>query len=63
MNSALKYKNSPHACSLNYPLLIDHILRKAKLYLSMVLKLQSRADHVLWQSNHFLCLMNMYTHV
>jgi hypothetical protein len=35
------------ACKLftfNYPLLIDHILREAKLYLSMLQTLQSRAD-------------------
>lgn len=35
------------SCSLyttNYPLLIDHILREAKLYLSMVQKLQNRED-------------------
>ena len=30
--------------TLNYPLLIDHILREAKLYLSMLTKLQNRKD-------------------
>lgn len=30
--------------TLNYPLLIDHILREAKLYLSMIERLQSRQD-------------------
>lgn len=30
--------------TLNYPLLIDHILREAKLYLSMIERLQSRED-------------------
>lgn len=30
--------------TLNYPLLIDHILREAKLYLSMIEGLQSRED-------------------
>lgn len=30
--------------TVNYPLLIDHILREAKLYLSMVQKLQARGD-------------------
>jgi hypothetical protein len=30
--------------TFNFPLLIDHILREAKLYLSMLQKLQNRAD-------------------
>ncbi len=30
--------------TLNYPLLIDHILREAKLYLSMIERLQSKKD-------------------
>lgn len=30
--------------TLNYPLLIDHILREANLYLSMIVRLQSRQD-------------------
>ena len=30
--------------TLNYPLLIDHILREANLYLSMIKRLQSRED-------------------
>lgn len=30
--------------TLNYPLLIDHILREAKLYLSMIQRLQDRKD-------------------
>ena len=30
--------------TMNYPLLIDHILREAKLYLAMLQKLQSRTD-------------------
>ena len=30
--------------TLNYPLLIDHILREAKLYLSMIERLQCRED-------------------
>ena len=33
-----------HLFTVNYPLLIDHILREAKLYLTMVQKLQSRQD-------------------
>ncbi len=39
--------NNVFACkmfTLNYPLLIDHILREANLYLSMINRLQSRQD-------------------
>lgn len=35
--------------TVNYPLLIDHILREAKLYLATLQKLQSRADFNLEQ--------------
>lgn len=30
--------------TVNYPLLIDHIMREARLYLSMILRLQSREN-------------------
>ncbi len=33
-----------HVFTFNYPLLIDHILREAKLYLSLLERIQSRAD-------------------
>ncbi|NLD49190.1 MAG: DUF2935 domain-containing protein [Clostridiaceae bacterium] len=42
-----KILNSVLCCKLfttNYPLLIDHILREAKLYLSMLVKLQNREE-------------------
>lgn len=51
LQSIIQFKNiilsNVLACNLftvNYPLLIDHILREAKLYLSMIQKLQSRED-------------------
>lgn len=40
----LKNVNSCKMFTLNYPLLIDHILREAKLYLSMVKFLQCRKE-------------------
>ncbi|HHW49822.1 MAG TPA: DUF2935 domain-containing protein [Clostridiaceae bacterium] len=42
-----KILNSVVSCRLfttNYPLLIDHIMREAKLYLSMLIKLQNRQE-------------------
>jgi hypothetical protein len=51
IQSIIQFKNiilaNVLSCNLftgNYPLLIDHILREAKLYLSMIQKLQSRED-------------------
>lgn len=51
LQSIIQFKNiilsNVLACNLftvNYPLLIDHILRESKLYLSMIQKLQSRED-------------------
>ncbi len=49
---------------LNYPLLIEHILREAKLYRQIILELEIRsiilpllADHVLREANHYLRIL------
>lgn len=51
LNSLIQFKSSilsrVLSCNLftvNYPLLIDHILREAKLYLQMIQRLQNRED-------------------
>lgn len=51
IQSLIQFKNvilsnvlSCNLFTVNYPLLIDHILREAKLYLSMIQKLQSREE-------------------
>lgn len=51
LHSLIQYKTavlssvlSCHLFTVNYPLLIDHITREAKLYLQMIQKLQSRED-------------------